>query len=160
MKFDILTNIAIVMIIELKQDVLHVFPNSIRRLPAIFKKIGIIRLRSQLSLQALLTAWVFGFKCHLIIHRVEFIKPVYWCILANFHDWHWRIPGFDESKQLSIMWPIRSLQLGLGLGLKAGFKELRPELKLLNRGLRQASFCGPFFSTQNQGNTFKNSIKN
>ena len=110
---------------------------------------------------AFFTAWVFGFKCRLIIHSVEFIKLVYWCI--------WRIfmVGTGAFRVLmrasscrscdtccrSCDTCCRSLELGLRLGLKPGFKELRPKLELLNRGLRQASFCGPFFSTQNQGNS-------
>ena len=38
--------------------------------------------------------------------------------------------------QLSITWHKLSSELGRRLGLKAGFKELRLEPKILNRGLR------------------------
>ena len=103
---------------------------------------------------AFFTAWVFGFKCRLIIHSVEFIKLVYWCIWRIFMvstGAFWVLMRASSCRSCDTC--CRSLELGLRLGLKAGFKELRPEMKLLNRGLRQASFCGPFFSTQNQGNS-------
>ena len=45
---------------------------------------------------ALFPAWAFGFKLHLIFHRVEFKKPVFY--LVDFHGKNWRIPDFYENK--------------------------------------------------------------
>ena len=57
--------------------------------------------------RALLTAWAFGFKLHLIFHtcRVEFIKPGYYGV--------WRISrlemahsGFDENQPRSVLFSL------------------------------------------------------
>ena len=83
--------------------------------------------------------------------------------LEDFHSWNWRIPGFYENNILNIE-PYSSLkptkvgfifigpnslsraediaavnhvtQAVVRVGFKVGFKELRLEPKLLNRGLR------------------------
>ena len=45
---------------------------------------------------ALFPAWAFGFKLHLIFHRVEFKKLVSYFV--DFHGRNWRIPGFMRTR--------------------------------------------------------------
>ena len=37
-------------------------------------------------------------RLQLIFQRVEFIKTGFISYLADFHDYNWRIPGFDLNK--------------------------------------------------------------
>ena len=79
--------------------------------------------------------------------------------LADFHGWNWRISGFALMRKNSKLsnehyYPLKPTEVGfifrsrscqslesselvLRLSLKAGFKELRLEPKLLSRGLRE-----------------------
>jgi len=113
----------------------------------------------------LFTAWAFGFKLHLIFHRVEWKKNSLILYLADFHGRNWRIPSCMRTRRnIEPYSPLKPTKLSfvfigpnslsraedlpavnhvtqsvVRVGSKiidwVVFKELRLEPKFLNRGL-------------------------
>jgi len=104
---------------------------------------------------ALFTAWAFGFKRHLILHRVQF-KIRFNILFGGFHGRNRHIESYSPLKPTKVSFIFIGpnslsraedlaavnhvtqvvVELGRRLGLKVGFKELRLEPKFSNHGLR------------------------